>query len=257
MKNNFRSVKGFTLVELLVVIAIIAILAALLLPVVSAAKRKAQRTVCLNNLRQINLGARMYSDDSSDASPSPGGPAAATNEVTLYSGYKALMKSYVGLNGASSQRDSVFACPADRCFPSDVTTNGPFPPQYVHESLHDKSIFDFSSYAFNGGDNATRPLELLTNIVVTRPGLTGVKMSSVKHPSRTLLVAEGSALWPWSWHDPSPLTQFNDAKNVVSFVDGHIAYIKIYWQSTHPVGTISYAALYDPPAGYDYQWSPN
>jgi prepilin-type N-terminal cleavage/methylation domain-containing protein len=256
MKDNFKSVKGFTLVELLVVIAIIAILAALLLPIVSASKRKTQRTVCLNNLRQINLGVRMYSDDSHDATPSPGG-SAATNEVTLYSGYKALMKSYVGLKGASSPQDRLFACPSDTFYPSDVTTNGPYPPQYVQASLHDKSLLDFSSYTFNGGDNATRPLQLLTNIVVTRPGLTGVKLSSVRHPTRTLLVAEVSALWPWSWHDPSPLVQFNNAKSVVSYVDGHVGYIEIYWQSTHPPGTVSYAALYDPPANYDYQWSPN
>ena len=256
MKDNLRSVKGFTLVELLVVIAMIAILAALLLPVLSRAKTRGQRTVCLNNLHQINLGVRMYSDDSHDATPSPGG-SAATNEVTLYSGYKALMKSYVGLNGASSPQDRLFACPSDIFYPSDVTTNGLYPPQYVQESLHDKSFFDFSSYTFNGGDNATRPLQLLTNIVVTRPGLTGVRMSSVRHPTRTILVAEASALWPWSWHDPSPLVQFNDAKSVVSFVDGHIGYVEIYWQSTHPAGTVSYAALYDPPASYDYQWSPN
>jgi len=71
MKNNSKTVKGFTLIELLVVIAIIAILAALLLPVISAAKSRAQRTTCLNNLRQISLGVLMYSDDSNDASPSP------------------------------------------------------------------------------------------------------------------------------------------------------------------------------------------
>jgi prepilin-type N-terminal cleavage/methylation domain-containing protein len=44
---------AFTLIEMLVVIAIIAILAALLLPVLSAAKAKAQRAACMNNLRQL------------------------------------------------------------------------------------------------------------------------------------------------------------------------------------------------------------
>jgi prepilin-type N-terminal cleavage/methylation domain-containing protein len=256
MKNNSKAAKGFTLIELLVVIAVIAILAALLLPVVSAAKKRAKRATCLNNLRQMSLGVRMYSDDSNDASPSPGG--ASTNPVTLYSGYKALMKSYVGLNGASSRRDRLFACPADTFFPNDFITNAPSPKRYVQESLHDDPFFDFSSYAFNGGDNATRTIMIGSNsIPITRPGLSGVKMSSVKHPSRTLLVTEGSALWPWSWHEPSPLTQFNDAKNVVSFVDGHVHYITVYWKSSHPTGTLSFAALYDPPAAYDYQWSPD
>jgi len=68
MKNKFKAAEGFALVELLVVFAIIAILAALLLSALSAAKTRGQRTACLNNLRQINLGVRMYSDDSHDAS---------------------------------------------------------------------------------------------------------------------------------------------------------------------------------------------
>jgi prepilin-type N-terminal cleavage/methylation domain-containing protein len=60
---------GFTLIELLVVIAIIAILAALLLPALAAAKERAQRTLCMNNEKQLYLGLHMYTDDSGDKLP--------------------------------------------------------------------------------------------------------------------------------------------------------------------------------------------
>jgi type II secretory pathway pseudopilin PulG len=241
------------LLELLVVIAIIAVLAALLLPVLSAAKRKAQRTTCTSNLRQINLGIRMYSDDSHDATPSPGSAASPTNFATLYSAYKQLMKNYVGANGASSPRDKLFACPADTFYPNFVFEDVPGSADWknIPRSLHDEPFVDYSSYSFNGGDGRTEVIGT-NGVTITRLGLGKVKLGDVKHPGRTVLAAEGSALAPWSWHEPSPRLIFNDARNVVSFVDGHVSYLKIFKDDAPHKGL---AVFYNPPASYDYQWS--
>ena len=59
-----RATGGFTLVELLVVIAIIGLLAALLMPSLGTARKKARAAGCINNLRQLGLAVQMYTDDS-------------------------------------------------------------------------------------------------------------------------------------------------------------------------------------------------
>lgn len=235
--------RAFSLIELLVVIAIIAILAALLLSVLSNAKASAKRTACMSNLRQISLTVRMYADDANDAAP----PTSWTTKsfavfVDGMTAFKKLMDN--------SSNSNLFICPAD-IFYYGLETNatGGGYIRFVSQGLHKQSFSEYSSYGFNsGGSNAHG-----TNA----PGIAGRKLSSIKEPTKTVLVAEASAYFPFSWHEPKrPFAavncMFNDSKNMLSFVDGHVSYTRMYWNNNTP----NYATLYyDPPAGYGYKWS--
>jgi prepilin-type N-terminal cleavage/methylation domain-containing protein len=139
---------AFTLIELLVVIAIIAVLAALLLPVLNKGKLNAQGIQCMNNHRQLCLAWRMYSDDNHDqllfASENPYDPSTiASTWVTGWLQWwnpqdpanwdpdhditKSPMWPYCGKNL------SIWRCPADQSF---VVVNGERKPRVRSMSMN-------------------------------------------------------------------------------------------------------------------------
>jgi prepilin-type N-terminal cleavage/methylation domain-containing protein len=241
--------KGFTLAEVLTVIAIIAVLAALLLPVLLSAQARARRTACLHNLTQINLAIHLYANENGDMLPN-------TGPLTFVT-YRDVLKNFVGQTGPASPHDRLYTCPADTFYYADDPVS-----TYVPHGRHEQAAYDYSSYAFNGLNLFTNYPNFAYNGIL--PGLAGKKLGAVKNSSKTIFVAEATAIYPYSWHQPKPPVtgsppMFNDAKNQASFADGHADYIKIYWNSElrYPNGWFSVSAYYDPPAGYDYEWSGN
>jgi len=106
--------RAFTLIELLVVIAIIAILAAMLLPALSAAKQKAWTIRCNANLHQIGLGLRMFADEANGRYPASGAviPWNLTDP-------NASDNSWMQQIYRFTQNTNVFHCPANARFPAD------------------------------------------------------------------------------------------------------------------------------------------
>jgi len=213
--------RAFTLIELLVVIAIIAILAALLLPALAKAKRKAQTATCLSNQKQLALAWILFTDDhrgkivnfdtvvnAAGDIPwryaTPAGINLIINRsmssetidmVTLQEGYKqgALYQYAPNVN--------VLHCPADA--------------RYTSSTVGSTTVgnFAYGSYSGAGGMNG-----------FTYESAPLTKQSAIQHPSQRFLWIEendprGENKGPWGMHAPTP-PAFTDA----SFVDSVAAW---------------------------------
>ena len=130
--------RAFTLIELLVVIAIIAILAALLLPVLGRSKATAQGAQCTSNHRQLVLAWSMYCHDSDDQIPvlenwvagNMTDPFDATNASLLVDPQLSALARYVS-------SPVIYKCPGDRSdFVRSVSMNNRMNPMLPGLWLH-------------------------------------------------------------------------------------------------------------------------
>jgi prepilin-type N-terminal cleavage/methylation domain-containing protein len=130
--RHLRRPTGFTLIELLVVIAIIAILAAMLLPALAAAKQTALRTRCISGLKQCGIAVQMYTGDNNQNLPYGFVMSGRQGSYQGVDTYLGAWLNYFGMTTNSPAYTNGFTtCPAARA----IANNQDLPTYVANRSI--------------------------------------------------------------------------------------------------------------------------
>jgi prepilin-type N-terminal cleavage/methylation domain-containing protein/prepilin-type processing-associated H-X9-DG protein len=196
IQNEVPGRKGFTLIELLVVIAIIAILAALLLPALAGAKRRAQQADCVNNLKQLALANIMYVGDNHVWV----GPTNSNYSLSGGDWMGALLEYY-------AKATNVIICPA-------APDKGINPPGTVNPAGTADSAWHWTltppwvyggSYAYNAWLES-QPSTAMVN-AQNNPGELFQSDSAIQYAAQTPMFSDGA------WLNLDPLESDSPARN--------------------------------------------
>ena len=270
MKGKAKN--GFTLIELLVVIATIAILAAMLLPALAAAKEKAYRTACSSNLRQWGLALTIYLDDNRQIFPlakipngTPGAPPGYNEDDPTWS---ALIAFH-----AAGQGDDVWY----NGLPSYV--GGPPLWQIANAGnstnfVNSKKIFDCPTAGELPSDFASDPDRIVFNYGMNYKGNTGLSgvgygtnftATMVRYPSAFVFLSDVRAHAserPFYGSNPAnevgcshcwaaQISSRHNAGATINFADGHVAYFKYAYICSNAVTKAA------DPGNSDINWTYN
>ena len=260
MKRIVSEKKAFTLIELLVVIAIIAILAAMLLPALAAAKRKAQRISCVNNLKEDSLAFRIWEGDNGDKYPQAVSTSQGGAMETTYRGSTAAAGNYhYGVANVFCVMSNELSTPKILTCPSDSRTLVSAPGTNFNEIASggttttppaaNSSSVQFISYFVSGDANEGNPQMLLIgdyNIGSTTTGTTT--------PAPTNFAGGGSWSTPtagtfpgtsWAW----TATTGHLKTGNVGITDGSVQQFSISGLQTALINSTNGSA---PPIGFNF-----